>query len=99
MILQGHVLEQLRTLPDNSVHCVVTSPPYWGLRDYGVEGQLGLEKTPAEYIAKMVEIFEQVRRVLRKDGTCWVNMGDTYSASGAAGNRDVTPGFQFEEVA
>lgn len=78
MILQGDALEMLRTLPDNSVHCVVTSPPYWNLRDYGVEGQLGLEKTPQEYIAKMVEIFEEVRRVLRKDGTCWVNMGDSY---------------------
>lgn len=81
MILQGQALAMLRTLPDNSVHCVVTSPPYWGLRDYGCDGQIGLEATPAEYIAKMVEIFEEVRRVLRRDGTCWVNMGDTYSGS------------------
>lgn len=87
-ILQGDALGMLRTLPDCSVNCVVTSPPYLGLRDYGVAGQLGMEKTPAEYITKMVEIFEEVRRVLRKDGTCWVNMGDTYSASGAAGNRE-----------
>lgn len=146
MILQGHVLDRLRELPDCSVHCVVTSPPYWGLRAYGTEpqiwggskecahdweshvqpaangithsegmtgatlsgssatrkpresafcavcgawrGELGLEPTPELFIAHMVEIFEEVRRVLRKDGTCWVNMGDTYSASGAAGNRD-----------
>lgn len=69
------------TMPiaDNSVNCVVTSPPYWGLRDYGFDGQLGLEKTPEEYVAKMVEVFREVRRVLRDDGTCWVNLGDSYS--------------------
>lgn len=77
-VLCGDVLEQLRTLPDESVQCCVTSPPYWGLRDYGVEGQLGLEPTPAEYVAKMVEVFREVRRVLRSDGTCWVNIGDSY---------------------
>lgn len=82
MILIGDVLEQLRTLPDESVNCVVTSPPYWGLRDYGVDGQIGLEKTPAEYIARMVAVFEEVRRVLRKDGTCWVNLGDSYAREG-----------------
>lgn len=81
-ILQGDVLERLRDLPSESVHCVVTSPPYWGLRDYGVDGQLGLEKTPAEFIAKMVAVFREVRRVLRSDGTCWVNMGDSYAAQG-----------------
>lgn len=83
MILIGDVLEQLRTLPDESVNCVVTSPPYWGLRDYGVDGQIGLEKTPAEYIARMVAVFEEVRRVLRNDGTCWVNLGDSYAGSTA----------------
>jgi DNA modification methylase len=61
-----------------SVHCVVTSPPYWGLRDYGVPGQLGLEKTPEEFIANMVTVFDEVSRVLRKDGTLWLNMGDSY---------------------
>ncbi|MFJ2989976.1 DNA-methyltransferase [Collimonas sp. NPDC087041] len=81
-ILVGDSLTILRTLPDNSVHCVVTSPPYWGLRDYGVAGQLGLESSPAEFIANMVGVFEEVRRVLRPDGTCWVNMGDSY-ATGA----------------
>ena len=79
-IICGDCVEVLGTLADNSVHCVVTSPPYWGLRDYGVEGQMGLEKTPAEFIAKMVAVFAEVRRVLREDGVCWVNMGDSYAA-------------------
>jgi DNA modification methylase len=70
----------LPTLPADSVHCVVTSPPYWGLRDYGVEGQLGLEPTPEAYVATMVAVFREVRRVLRADGTLWMNMGDSYVA-------------------
>ena len=74
-------LEGLKQLPDNSINCCVTSPPYWGLRDYGVEGQLGLESTPEEYVSKMVEIFREVRRVLRKDGTLWLNLGDTYNGT------------------
>lgn len=77
-ILQGDALARLRELPDESVQCCVTSPPYWGLRDYGVEGQIGLESTPEEFIARLVEVFEEVRRVLKRDGTCWVNMGDCY---------------------
>jgi hypothetical protein len=81
-ILQGDVVKRLRDLHGRSIDCVVTSPPYWGLRDYGVEGQIGMESTPAEYIAKMVEVFREVRRVLRADGTCWINMGDCY-ATGA----------------
>ncbi len=137
-ILTGDAIEQLRTLPDESVQCCVTSPPYWGLRDYGtgvweggdescahvrpdgqgksrpelpnppagwaerdvtvsksfneckcgakrIDSQLGLEKTPEEYVAKMVEVFRQVRRVLRKDGTLWLNLGDAYAHSGACG--------------
>ena len=79
-ILEGDVTEQLKTLADESVQCMITSPPYWGLRDYGVKGQLGLEKTPEEYIAKMVAVFREVRRVLRGDGTCWINMGDSYAS-------------------
>jgi DNA modification methylase len=74
----GDAVTVLRTLPAESVHCVVTSPPYWGLRDYGTPGQLGLEATPEEYVAKMVEVFREVKRVLRKDGTLWLNMGDSY---------------------
>jgi DNA modification methylase len=84
-IYQGGALEVLRSLPSESVHCCVTSPPYWGLRDYGVEGQIGLEKTPEEYVSKMVEIFREVKRVLRNDGTLWLNLGDCYNGSGGAG--------------
>lgn len=84
-IAHGDVLACLREFPDESVHCCVTSPPYWGLRDYGVEGQLGLEKTPEEYVSKMVEVFREVRRVLRKDGTLWLNLGDSYAHNGACG--------------
>ena len=73
-------LEGLKQLPDNSINCCVTSPPYWGLRDYGVEGQFGLEDTPEEYVEKMVEVFREVKRVLRKDGTLWLNMGDCYAS-------------------
>jgi site-specific DNA-methyltransferase (cytosine-N4-specific) len=69
-------------LADESIHCCVTSPPYWGLRDYGVAGQLGLEKTPEEYIAVMVDVFREVWRVLRDDGTLWLNMGDSYATQG-----------------
>lgn len=74
----GDCLEVMRQLPDASVHCCVTSPPYWGLRDYGVDGQLGLEKTPEEYTQRMVEVFREVRRILRNDGTLWLNLGDSY---------------------
>ncbi len=88
-IRQGDVLERLREMPSESVHMCVTSPPYWGLRTYGVEGQLGLEPTPAEFVANMVAVFEEVRRVLRRDGTCWLNIGDSYIGSwGNYGSRD-----------
>lgn len=80
-ILVGDVREQLAGLPDESVHCVVTSPPYWGLRDYGVAGQLGLEPTPQAHVQAMVDVFRAVRRVLRPDGVCWVNYGDSYATS------------------
>ena len=77
-IYEGDCLEFMRGLPEQSVNCCVTSPPYWGLRDYQAEGQLGLEATPEEYIERMVEAFRGVRRVLRDDGTCWLNIGDSY---------------------
>lgn len=80
-ILQGDALAMLRTLPPESVQCVVTSPPYYGLRDYGAAGQIGLEETPAAYVAKLVEVFREVRRVLKDDGTLWLNLGDTYANS------------------
>ncbi len=89
MILQGDCIEVMRTLEAESVHCCVTSPPYWGLRDYGCDGQIGIERTPEEYTEKMVEVFREVRRLLRDDGTLWLNLGDSYSMStrGAGGNR------------
>jgi DNA modification methylase len=83
----GDCLDVLRTLDDASVHCVVTSPPYFNLRDYGVDGQIGLEPTPDEYAARMVGVFREVRRVLRHDGTLWLNLGDSY-ASGEIGRHD-----------
>lgn len=85
-IINADVMEGLRQLPDESVHCVVTSPPYWGLRDYGVEGQIGLEPTLEAFLERLVDVFREVRRVLRADGTCWVNMGDSYAGSGRGGN-------------
>jgi DNA modification methylase len=81
--LVGDVIGKLALLPNQSVQCGVTSPPYWGLRDYQVEGQLGLEPTPEEYVANMVEVFRAFWRVLRDDGTLWLNLGDSY-----AGNRE-----------
>ena len=80
-ILQGDTIEVMRGMEPESVHCVVTSPPYWGLRSYGVDGAYGLEPTLDGYIGRMVEVFREVRRVLRKDGTVWLNLGDAYSAS------------------
>lgn len=80
-LLHGDCLEVLKKLPDQSVQTCVTSPPYWGLRDYGVSGQLGLEKTPEEYVANMVAVFREVRRVLKDDGTLWLNLGDSYAAN------------------
>jgi site-specific DNA-methyltransferase (adenine-specific) len=87
-ILVGDCIDMMRTLPDQSVHTCVTSPPYFGLRDYGVDGQIGLEQTPAEFICRLVEVFREVRRVLRNDGTAWVNMGDSYAGSWGAHGRD-----------
>ena len=98
-ILTGDCRDALRTLPDESVHCVVTSPPYWGLRDYGVDGQLGMEPTLGEHIETMVAVFREVRRVMRPDATLWLNYGDCYATSPngrsaaetkAAGNDDRT---------
>lgn len=91
MLIQGDA----RSLPlrDGSVHCCVTSPPYFGLRDYGVAGQLGLERTPDEYVANMVAVFREVWRVLRSDGTLWLNLGDSYAGSWGAQSRE-NPGPQ-----
>ena len=87
-VIQGECLEILKKMKGNTIQCCITSPPYYGLRDYQVDNQIGLEKTPEEYISKLVEIFREVRRVLRDDGTLWVNIGDSYNGSGKAGKKD-----------
>ncbi len=79
-VISGDCREVLKTLPSESVNCCVTSPPYFGLRDYGVDGQIGLEQTPDDYVAKLVAVFREVRRVLRDDGTLWLNLGDSYTS-------------------
>jgi DNA modification methylase len=90
-IIEGDCLATLRTLPDGAAQCCVTSPPYYGLRDYGVEGQIGLEDSPDAYVARLVDVFREVRRVLRDDGTLWLNMGDSYAAGGnGGGNKNNT---------
>lgn len=90
-IIVGDCLASLRAMPAQSVHCCITSPPYFGLRDYGHEGQIGLEDSPAAFAAKLVEVFREVRRVLRDDGTLWLNLGDSYSTQskwgGATGGK------------
>lgn len=88
IILQGDALELLRTLPPESVHTCVTSPPYYNLRDYGVEGQIGNEASVEEYLQALVTVFREVRRVLRPDGTLWVNVGDSYATK--SGNQPPT---------
>ena len=85
----GDALSVMRTLPDTSVNCIVTSPPYFGLRDYGHNGQLGHESTPQEYVLKLVEIFREARRVLRDDGTLWLNLGDSYAGSWGVKPKDL----------
>jgi len=86
-ILCGPADQLLKRFPDESIDCVVTSPPYWALRDYGVEGQLGLEPTIRDYINKLCDVFDEVRRVLRNSGTCWINIGDSYYSSSGGGNQ------------
>ncbi len=85
-IITSDALCTLRTMPDNCIDCCVTSPPYYNLRDYGVIGQIGLENTPEEYVEKLTEIFREVRRVLKDDGTLWLNIADSYAGSGKGKN-------------
>ena len=85
-IFCGDALDVLRTLPDNFVHCCITSPPYYALRDYGVDGQIGREDTPAQYVARLTEVFSEVRRVLLPSGTLWLNIADTYCGTGSKGD-------------
>ena len=82
-ILVGDVRTRLSAIPDQSVQSCVTSPPYWGLRDYGEADQIGLEQSPNEYVEQLVQVFREVKRVLRDDGTLWLNLGDSYSGSGS----------------
>ena len=89
MILVGDVREVLPTLDASSIHCVVTSPPYWGLRDYGVDGQIGLEGDIDDYLSTMVEVFRGIWRVLREDGTLWLNLGDAYAGVHSKGKNDI----------
>jgi DNA modification methylase len=84
-IYQGDCLEVLKTFPDNKIDMCVTSPPYYGLRDYKIDGQLGLEKTIDEYLSRMIDIFREVNRAIKPEGTLWINLGDSYSGSGGAG--------------
>jgi DNA modification methylase len=88
-IYNENCLSTMGRMPDGFVDCVVTSPPYWGLRDYGHNDQIGLEKTPEEYVNKMVEVFREVRRVLKPSGTVWLNLGDSYNGSGGWGGNDM----------
>lgn len=90
VIYHGGALSILQAMPDETVQCCVTSPPYFGLRDYGVDGQIGLESTPEAYVSKLVAVFREVRRVLNQDGTLWLNLGDSYAGSGKGRNGDGT---------
>ena len=85
-ILQGNCLDKLKELPDQSINTCITSPPYWGLRDYGEYKQLGMEDTPEEFVENLVQVFREVKRVLRDDGKVWLNLGDSYCGTGNKGN-------------
>jgi len=92
VVIQGDVIQVANDLPAKSVQCIITSPPYYNLRDYGIDGQIGLEETPEAFIAKMVDVFRALRRVLRDDGTLWVNLGDSYVNHSIPGGGDPTIG-------
>lgn len=83
IVINKDCLTGLKELSDNSIDCCITSPPYWALRDYNCTGQIGQEETPEEYILTLLTVFNEVKRVLKDDGTCFVNLGDTYAGSGA----------------
>lgn len=91
-ILNENCLTGLKNLPDNSIDCCVTSPPYYGLRDYGTEDQIGLEESPEEFVSKLVEVFTEVKRVLKPEGTLWLNLGDSYANPSKPGGGDPTIG-------
>ena len=95
-IINGNSLEVLKSLPDNSIDCCVTSPPYYALRDYGCDGQIGLEETPEKYIERLCEVFSEVRRVLTPQGTLWLNIGDSYNGN-KVGNTEVVKNKKVSE--
>jgi DNA modification methylase len=97
-LIQGDCRDVLDYVPSGSVHCCVTSPPYFGLRDYGVDGQIGLEQTPEAFVAEMVAVFREVRRVLRDDGTLWLNLGDSYAANWNSSRAKGGGGFKGDEA-
>jgi DNA modification methylase len=86
-IIHGNVVDVLKEFPSESIDMVITSPPYWGLRDYGIDGQLGMEPTYQEYIFNLIGVFDEVKRILKPEGTCWVNLGDCYNGSGKCSGR------------
>ena len=90
-IIEGDCLKSLREMSDKSVNCCITSPPYYGLRDYGNEGQIGLEETPEQFVEQLVQVFREVKRILKDDGTLWLNLGDSYCGSGV-NNGETNPG-------
>lgn len=99
-VIQGDALEVLKTLPDESVQTCITSPPYFGLRDYGVNGQIGMEESPDAYVQKLVQVFREVKRVLQKDGTLWLNLGDSYTNRGtiALQPKKAPPGYKQKDL-
>lgn len=99
-ILEGHVMTRLKDIPSNSINCCVTSPPYYNLRDYGVDGQIGLEETPERYIDSLVDVFREVKRVLMDNGTLWIVIGDSYNGSNkASGDTTVDKNLQRTNIA
>ena len=97
-VIIGDCIEGMRSLPDQSVHTCVTSPPYFGLRDYGMAGQIGLEDTPDAFVARLVDVFREVRRVLRDDGTLWLNLGDSYATTSKTQSTPKARGGRFGEA-
>ncbi len=100
-IFEGDCIETMKLMPDKSVNCCVTSPPYYGLRDYGHEGQIGLEETPEQFVSKLVDVFREVKRVLKNDGTLWLNLGDSYASNtkgsgGPSKKQDSNAGSRYE---
>ncbi|MGI8467026.1 MAG: DNA-methyltransferase [Pyrinomonadaceae bacterium] len=97
-IICGDSLKALKTISDESVDCVITSPPYWALRDYGVFGQIGLEPSIEEYLAKLIAVFDEIKRVLKPAGTCWVNFGDTFANKTKGGHRNKPQNNMFDSL-